>query len=289
MDASGEVRRTTRSLPANTSVQINFIHEDAQGLLWFASETGLLRFDPRPKRLHQLHDPRRAARQRGPMHSPRPGRRPLAEHEQRHLPVQPARQDSFSNFHESDGLQGEQFNRKACFLDPAGLMYFGGLHGFNIFDPSRIPATPRQPSRVVLTEFRIQGSVVPVGPESGVNQARVGNGFPEPVAPGRRILARICRLELHRSGHDAVSFQAGRPGNRMGRGGQPEPLGPLHRPGAGKIPVSRAGFHGRQDVEQTGSLDWDLDRSAVVEDSGGAAPERSWPWRACCSALTSCG
>ena len=34
-----------RDMPSTP--QINFMHEDAQGLLWFASETGLLRFDPK--------------------------------------------------------------------------------------------------------------------------------------------------------------------------------------------------------------------------------------------------
>ena len=52
------------------------------------------------------------------------------------------RDNSFSNYHESDGLQGEQFNRKACFVDPAGIMYFGGLHGFNIFDPQPHSSRP---------------------------------------------------------------------------------------------------------------------------------------------------
>jgi signal transduction histidine kinase/DNA-binding response OmpR family regulator len=76
------------------------------------------------------------------------------------------RDNTFLNFHESDGLQGEQFNRKACSVDGSGIMYFGGLRGFNIFDPSRIPAKPQEAGRVVLTEFRIHGKTVPVNPDS---------------------------------------------------------------------------------------------------------------------------
>ena len=82
--------------------------------------------------------------------------------------------NTFVNFHESDGLQGEQFNRKACFVDASGIMYFGGLRGFNMFDPSRIPAKPEGAGRVVLTEFRILGKTVPVRPDS-VFRSRYGS------------------------------------------------------------------------------------------------------------------
>ena len=82
------------------------------------------------------------------------------------------RDNGFSNFHESDGLQGEQFNRKACSVDASGIMYFGGLHGFNMFDPSRIPAKPREEGRVVLTEPRIRGKNVPV---------KEGSVLPKPI------------------------------------------------------------------------------------------------------------
>ena len=147
------------------------MHEDAQGLLWFASETGLLRFDPKseaytvyttreglPDNVVQCVLPDQA------------GNLWLSTNNgiSRFNP----RDNTFSNYHESDGLQGEQFNRKACFVDNSGIMYFGGVHGFNIFDPRRIPAVPRDASRVILTEFRIHGSSVPVGP---------GSVLPKPV------------------------------------------------------------------------------------------------------------
>ncbi len=45
-------------------------------------------------------------------------------------------------------------------------MYFGGLHGFNVFDPRRIPTGASESAQVVLTEIRIHGSVVTPGPDS---------------------------------------------------------------------------------------------------------------------------
>ena len=87
------------------------------------------------------------------------------------------RENSFSNYHESDGLQGEQFNRKSCFVDPAGIMYFGGLHGFNMFDPSRIPAArrgavPGHADRIPDSRKRGPG---PAGIRAA--EARVANGL----------------------------------------------------------------------------------------------------------------
>src|SRR5206468_544410 len=76
------------------------------------------------------------------------------------------RDRSFPNYHESDGLQGEQFNRKACLADQDGVMHFRCAHGFNIFDPGRVPPAAGPPSRGVLTELRVGGKIVPVRPGS---------------------------------------------------------------------------------------------------------------------------
>lgn len=83
-----------------------------------------------------------------------------------------SRDISFQNYHESDGLQGEQFNRKACYLDPAGRMYFGGIHGFNVFDPSQVQSRSPAPPPLVITEFQIHGRTVPV---------RAGSVLPRPI------------------------------------------------------------------------------------------------------------
>ena len=168
MEPSGKVNRIAlikaSGADAPSTPQINFMHEDTQGVLWFASENGLLRYDPKseaytsyttreglPDNVVQCVLPDRA------------GNLWLSTNNgiSRFNP----RDNTFSNYHESDGLQGEQFNRKSCFADSSGVLYFGGLHGFNIFDPRRIPAD-REASRVVLTEFRIHGSSVPVQPGS---------------------------------------------------------------------------------------------------------------------------
>ena len=92
------------------------------------------------------------------------------------------RDNSFVNYHENDGLQGEQFNRKACSVDASGIMYFGGLRGFNMFDPSRIPAKPEEAGRCRID--RVPDSRKKrAGPgRLGSSQADVGVGWSEPLA-----------------------------------------------------------------------------------------------------------
>jgi len=42
------------------------------------------------------------------------------------------------SFHESQGLQGEEFHIGASYASPDGKLYFGGSNGFNAFDPSEL-------------------------------------------------------------------------------------------------------------------------------------------------------
>jgi signal transduction histidine kinase/streptogramin lyase len=168
MDTSGKTRRIPPETPGVSTPhlpQINFIYEGAEGVMWFASETGLLRFDSKGETFKTY-----TAADGLPDNvvqcilSDQVGNLWLSTNSgiSRFNP----RDNSFTNFHENDGLQGEQFNRKACVVDSAGIMYFGGLHGFNMFDPRQIPARPREAGRVVLTELRIGGNTVPVGKDS---------------------------------------------------------------------------------------------------------------------------
>jgi signal transduction histidine kinase/ligand-binding sensor domain-containing protein/CheY-like chemotaxis protein len=172
-DGGGNVQIFPWPQPAGVelSFQINFIHEAPDGVLWLATEKGLLRFDPKSEAF-RIYAPREGLPDNVVqcILGDRSGDLWLSTNNgiSRFNP----RDNSFLNFHESDGLQGEQFNRKACSMDTAGIMYFGGLRGFNMFDPSRIPAQPQEAGPVVLTEFRIRGKNVPV---------QAGSVLPRPI------------------------------------------------------------------------------------------------------------
>jgi signal transduction histidine kinase len=61
---------------------------------------------------------------------------------------------TFRVFDESDGLQSREFNSGACLRSRNGELFFGGVHGFNVFRPEVIQRNPAPPP-VVITNFSI--------------------------------------------------------------------------------------------------------------------------------------
>ena len=58
------------------------------------------------------------------------------------------------NYTAEDGLQGEQYTQWAYFKNRDGLMYFGGLRGFDVFHPGEIRQNP-VPPRVLIDGFQL--------------------------------------------------------------------------------------------------------------------------------------
>lgn len=69
---------------------------------------------------------------------------------------------SFVNFNKSDGLQSNEFNGDACMAGKDGMLYFGGIRGFNIFNPESIHPDTITPA-VVLTGLYLFNRRVPMG------------------------------------------------------------------------------------------------------------------------------
>jgi signal transduction histidine kinase/ligand-binding sensor domain-containing protein/CheY-like chemotaxis protein len=165
LDAAGTLRPIplSRSLEGQSPipVQVNFFHEGSDGVLWLATETGLVEFDPKTE-AHTSYTTREGL--------PDNVVQCILPDDSGNLWISTGnglskfdpRRKSFYNYTESDGLQGNQFNRKACFRDESGRLYFGGLQGFNAFDPNQIPATPPAAPRVVITTLQINGRDVPI-------------------------------------------------------------------------------------------------------------------------------
>jgi len=59
-----------------------------------------------------------------------------------------------NHFTYHDGLQSNEFNTRACFKSKDGLIYFGGINGFNRFNPKNIKLSPYMPP-VILTSFKV--------------------------------------------------------------------------------------------------------------------------------------
>jgi signal transduction histidine kinase len=66
---------------------------------------------------------------------------------------------TFRNFDVRDGLQGNEFNRNAFCKDKKGYLYFGGINGFNMFNPENINDNKVLPT-IVITGIKIKNHAV---------------------------------------------------------------------------------------------------------------------------------
>lgn len=57
--------------------------------------------------------------------------------------------EQFTTYSVKDGLQSNEFNTNAYMKSSTGLLYFGGINGYNIFDPSEININPNPPRVIV--------------------------------------------------------------------------------------------------------------------------------------------
>jgi PAS domain S-box-containing protein len=72
------------------------------------------------------------------------------------------KENSFTNYDESDGLQGNEFGHNSYFKDQNGRMYFGGHNGFNAFYPDDIKLNVFLPN-VVFTDLKLFNKSVGIG------------------------------------------------------------------------------------------------------------------------------
>ena len=72
----------------------------------------------------------------------------------------------FHNFYTQSGFLNDQFTYGASFKLPSGEMIFGGISGFNIFDPSKIKSGEYF-APIVFTDLKILNKSVKIGKEGG--------------------------------------------------------------------------------------------------------------------------
>jgi PAS domain S-box-containing protein len=72
--------------------------------------------------------------------------------------------ETFKNYDVWDGLQSNEFKYGACWKSRTGELLFGGINGFNAFDPKKIKDNPFEPS-VVITDLKIFNKSVNIGKE----------------------------------------------------------------------------------------------------------------------------
>ncbi|WP_426416648.1 two-component regulator propeller domain-containing protein [Aestuariirhabdus sp. LZHN29] len=84
--------------------------------------------------------------------------------------------ERFNQYTEADGLQANEFNTRASTRLASGELVFGGITGFNIFDPSALEPNRVAP-QLVINDFRLFNRSVGVGDDSkllqqGINSTR---------------------------------------------------------------------------------------------------------------------
>ena len=129
------------------------IHQDRTGALWVGTQVGLNRFDPDSGAFTHY-------RERDGL----PNNTVLCIEEDSRGYLWIATNNGLAHFNtvlptfrvfdESDGLQSREFNSGACLRSRNGELFFGGVHGFNVFRPETIQRNPAPPP-VVITNFSI--------------------------------------------------------------------------------------------------------------------------------------
>jgi signal transduction histidine kinase/DNA-binding response OmpR family regulator/ligand-binding sensor domain-containing protein len=72
---------------------------------------------------------------------------------------------SVIQYKESDGLQSDEFSDNATWKNAKGMLFFGGIYGFNYFMPSGIHSNDEQPP-LLLNGLQLAGKT---SPENGLN------------------------------------------------------------------------------------------------------------------------
>ncbi|HMQ46969.1 MAG TPA: ATP-binding protein [Saprospiraceae bacterium] len=128
------------------------IEEDTDGLLWLATDVGLVRYDPQNQhvKLFTTDDGLPNNFVCGILAQ---GDSCLWLSTNHGLSRFHIASESFINFYEEDGLTHNEFNRKSYFKAKDGRMYFGGLRGLNAFYPDELMNNLRRQNEAAQVAF----------------------------------------------------------------------------------------------------------------------------------------
>ena len=128
------------------------IHQDADGLLWIGTRSGLLRYDPSGRELSHYYGEQGI-----------PGSVVYSILEDRNHRLWLGTSSGlvsfdkstglFRHYDQDDGVQNVEFNRRAAAIGQDGRFYFGGLEGITHFHPDEIVMNPNEPP-VVITRLQ---------------------------------------------------------------------------------------------------------------------------------------
>ncbi|WP_316828121.1 two-component regulator propeller domain-containing protein [Pedobacter miscanthi] len=155
---SGQLNYSAKKDQGLLSKDVNGIFEDSKGSIWFCTEGGLSRFNPRTKIFRNFG-----------LKEGLPDARTFRILEDSYgflwiatgkgLARFNPRDNTFTAYHTTDGLPTEQFNFNSSFKDLDGTMYFGTLRGMISFRPETIVKNNFVPP-VYITSLQINNKDV---------------------------------------------------------------------------------------------------------------------------------
>ena len=139
-----------------TSNSVITLFEDAKGTMWFGTNGGgLCSFDAKEKRFIEF-DPHNTLLPNKVIYA--------IEQDQGGdfwvssnagiFKINPITKDHFRQFTINDGLQGNQFIARSSLKSSEGKLYFGGINGFNVFQPEQFVDNKYIPP-VYVTDIRL--------------------------------------------------------------------------------------------------------------------------------------
>jgi len=147
---------------ANNSV--NSLYEDRDGYLWVGTAGGLSRLDRRTGRFRSWTTANGLPNSM--VYAVQQDRKGYFWISSNHgLSRLDLASGVFRNYSAADGLQSNEFKAHSCLFSSSGLLYFGGVNGFNEFDPDSIVIRNFQ-APLVITSFKLFNKEVPVGTDS---------------------------------------------------------------------------------------------------------------------------
>jgi signal transduction histidine kinase/ligand-binding sensor domain-containing protein/AraC-like DNA-binding protein len=160
-----EFVRMNAYFPSILRQMIYSIFEDSSGILWVATSQGLKQMNPLTFELKDL-----TTNEGLPSNSICS----IQEDSDANIWVSTnagitkynVKENAFINYYFHDGLQGNEFSKRASTVDRKGNLFFGGINGISYFKPEEIKETIKN-LEVKITDFYIHDQAVRQGMKSG--------------------------------------------------------------------------------------------------------------------------
>ena len=166
--------RLTQDDRDSSSLSNNYVYsmlEDSRGRFWIGTGEGLNLLDRKTRRFRhfRVHPDLRSGFISGILED-RKGYLWISTHNGL-VRFNPA-DNSVRSYDAGDGLQGRDFHYGACLKSRSGEMFFGGVNGFNVFNPDAVRDNPHAP-QVVITDFQIFNKPVAIGAKDSPLKASI--------------------------------------------------------------------------------------------------------------------